>query len=630
MAQDTSKSLRNQVIYSIFVRNYSQEGTFEAVRRDLPRIRSLGVDIIWLMPIHPVGNVHRKGTLGSPYAVADYRGINPEFGTMEDFRRLVDDIHALGMKCIIDVVYHHTSPDSWLAQHHPEWFFHKADGSLGNQVGDWWDVVDLDYTHRELWDYLIETLCQWAAIVDGFRCDVASMVPVEFWKTARHAVAQIRPGAIWLAESVEPEFIRFNRQQGIYCASDSEIYQAFDIAYDYDIYDDFEAYLQGKISLAAYAADLNAQETMYPDNYVKLRCLENHDRLRAHFLIPDTQQLLAWTAFLYFQKGTTLLYAGQESSVCHTPSLFDKDTIDWSRNTIDQQRDTADWDKDTIDQQRDTVDRDKDTIDQDTDPVDRGKDKVAHNRDIINQGSSERKEQSREIQDVGNLTSSASTSFAAEPYPDLTSSALAAPAAEPCPDLTSSALAAPAAEPCPDLTSSAPAAPATEPCPDLSPLLRRLYAIKKDPLFADSTYEVRALPHDVLIAVHTRNGHQTTPVSPAEAPASDIVSDEIPSNNIISNDIASDNIASDQNGTVSPDTSPRTGGTDTTDAPGSLRAEDHHTKALGLFPLRGGPSVADVSGILPDGIYHDAVTGRAIEISMGRIRINQTPVILLN
>ena len=147
MAVDTKKSLRNQVLYSIYVRNYSKEGTFAAVQADLDRIKALGTDIIWLLPIHPTGEKNRKGSLGSPYAIRDYRAVNPEFGTLDDFRHLVDAIHARGMKCIIDVVYNHTSPDSWLAENHPEWFYHKPDGSLGNRFGDWWDVADLDYSH---------------------------------------------------------------------------------------------------------------------------------------------------------------------------------------------------------------------------------------------------------------------------------------------------------------------------------------------------------------------------------------------------------------------------------------------------------------------------------------------------
>ncbi len=333
MAFDTDKSLRNQVMYSVFVRNYSEEGTFEGVRKDLQRIKGLGVDIIWLMPIHPLGEKARKGVLGSPYAIKNYREINPEFGTIDDFRRLVEDIHALGMKCIIDVVYNHTSPDSWLSQNHPEWFYHKADGSFGNRVGDWTDIIDLDYSNRDLWDYQIDTLRMWAEIVDGFRCDVAPLVPLEFWQKARAEVAKVRENCIWLAESIEHGFIRYIRSQGMTALSDSEIYEAFDIAYDYDVAGEFVDCLLGKISLAEYAKALNLQETIYPDNYVKLRFLENHDRPRAHQLIRSEKALRVWTAFMYFQKGMPLVYNGQEVGEVHLPSLFDKDTVDWEVKT---------------------------------------------------------------------------------------------------------------------------------------------------------------------------------------------------------------------------------------------------------------------------------------------------------
>ena len=330
MAKNTPKEYRNQVMYSVFVRNHTEEGTFEALRRDLERIRSLGVGMIWLMPIHPIGEKARKGTMGSPYAISDCRAVNPDYGTLEDFRRLVDEIHRLGMKCIIDVVYNHTSPDSWLARNHPEWFYHKADGSLGNRVGDWTDIVDLDYANPGLWDYQIETLKSWAALVDGFRCDVASLVPLDFWLRARDEVEAVRPGCIWLAESVHTEFVAGGRAEGLPVLSDSEIFQAFDVSYEYDIFSRFQGYLEGNAPLSQYAAAIVQQETIYPDNYVKLRFLENHDQLRAAAAIPAAAALLNWTAFLYFQKGMTLLYAGQERSCVHLPSLFEKDPVDWA------------------------------------------------------------------------------------------------------------------------------------------------------------------------------------------------------------------------------------------------------------------------------------------------------------
>ena len=331
MAKNTNSNLRNQVIYSVYVRNHTNEGTFRAVEDDLDRIKELGTDIIWFIPIHPIGKKNKKGELGCPYAIKDYRKVNPEYGTMEDFKHMVDKIHEHGMKCMIDVVYNHTSPDSWLVENHPEFFYKKPDGTMGNRVGDWTDIVDLDYSNLELWDYQIETLKQWAQIVDGFRCDVASLVPVEFWDRARRECATVKEGLIWLAESVHLGFITYLRNQGFGACSDGELYSAFDITYDYDIWDSFSGYWKGEIKASEYVKELMCQDARYPENYVKLRCLENHDQPRVKSRISDETVLKNYTAFIYFQKGTTLIYAGQEYANDYTPSLFDIDKID--RNT---------------------------------------------------------------------------------------------------------------------------------------------------------------------------------------------------------------------------------------------------------------------------------------------------------
>lgn len=330
MAIQTQANLRNQVMYSVYVRNYSEEGTFKAVENDLDRIKKLGVDIIWLMPIHPVGEKAKKGELGSPYAIRDYRKVNPEFGTMEDFKDLVNAIHAKGMKCIIDVVYNHTSPDSWLVENHPEFFYKKPDGSMGNRVGDWSDIVDLDYNNRDLWEYQIETLKMWAEIVDGFRCDVAPLIPLEFWLKAREEVSKVNPDCFWLSESVEPDFIKYLRSNGMVALSDSEVFQAFDVCYDYDIHSIFRSYVAGECPLSKYVERVNIQEFIYPVNYVKLRYLENHDQDRAKSFIDSQDAMINWTAFIYFQKGMTLLYCGQETEDANRPSLFDKDIVNWN------------------------------------------------------------------------------------------------------------------------------------------------------------------------------------------------------------------------------------------------------------------------------------------------------------
>lgn len=330
MAVQTKTELRNQVMYSVYVRNYSEEGTFQAVERDLDRIKNLGVDIVWFMPIHPVGEKAKKGELGSPYAIKNYREINPEFGTMEDFKSVVNAIHEKGMKCIIDVVYNHTSPDSWLVENRPEFFYKKPDGSMGNRVGDWSDIVDLDYNNKDLWDYQIETLKMWAGIVDGFRCDVAPLIPMEFWMRARKEVAEVNPDCIWLSESVEPEFIMHLRSRGMVAHSDGEVYQAFDMCYDYDIHRIFRDYVEGKSSLSTYAEHVNMQEYIFPANYVKLRYLENHDQDRAKSFIDSQEAMVNWTTFIYFQKGMTLLYCGQEVEDDKRPDLFNKDTVNWN------------------------------------------------------------------------------------------------------------------------------------------------------------------------------------------------------------------------------------------------------------------------------------------------------------
>ena len=317
-------SLRGKIIYSVYLRNHTPEGTFAALEGDLDRIKALGTDIIWLLPIHPIGQLNKKGGLGCPYSISDYRGINPEYGTEDDLKHLVGEIHARGMRCIIDVVYNHTSHDSVLFREHPEYFYRKEDGSFGNRYGDWTDVLDLDYSNRELWNYQIETLVKWAHIVDGFRCDVAACVPVEFWEQAVEAVAKINPDAIWLAESVYLGHIQFARECGYPVATDTDLYRAFDMEYPYDIQDYFNRYTEGKGKLSDYINMLNYQEHVLPSDYIKVRYIENHDTPRASHLFPDTRQMLNWLAFTYFQKGTTMLYGGQEWQNEEYCTLFDK------------------------------------------------------------------------------------------------------------------------------------------------------------------------------------------------------------------------------------------------------------------------------------------------------------------
>jgi len=328
MAVDTPTDFRNLVIYQVYVRNHSPEGTFAEVEADLQRIRSMGVDVVYFMPIHPIGQVKKKGRLGCPYSIRDYRDVNPAYGTMSDFIKLVNRIHALGMKVMIDVVFNHTAHDSFLVKEHPDWFHQDETGRPVTTVSDWSDVIDLKQPNPALTRYLIDTLIYWVELgVDGFRCDVASLLPISFWEQAREEVAIVKPGVIWMAESVHANFVIERRARGLDTLSDGELYRAFDILYDYDIWPVWRQAVRGQLPVECYIDLLRFQDGIYPQNYLKIRCVENHDQPRIMDFTPSRESALAWTAFAAFNKGPFFFYAGQEAAAVHRPTLFDTDTI---------------------------------------------------------------------------------------------------------------------------------------------------------------------------------------------------------------------------------------------------------------------------------------------------------------
>jgi hypothetical protein len=330
VALDTPHNCRNLVLYEVYVRNHGPSGTFADVEADLSRIRSMGVDVVWFMPIHPIGKRERKGSLGSPYSIADYRALNPEYGTMHDWQSLMTRAHELGLKVMIDVVYNHSAHDSVLVRDHPDWFHQDERGIPVTTVPAWSDVIDLAHPHPDLSAYLIESLQYWAEQgVDGFRCDVASLLPQVFWTEARCEVAKVKEHVLWLAESVHAAFVAERRSAGLSGLSDSELYSAFDMTYDYDIWPIWQAAVRGDVPVSRYVEMLRFQDCIYPSNYVKLRCVENHDNSRIMAFAPSKRQALAWTAFAAFNKGAFLIYAGQESGVARTPSLFETDKIAW-------------------------------------------------------------------------------------------------------------------------------------------------------------------------------------------------------------------------------------------------------------------------------------------------------------
>jgi cyclomaltodextrinase / maltogenic alpha-amylase / neopullulanase len=329
MAKQTNLNLRSYTFYQVFPRQHSTKQNFEGIVDDLDRIKALGVDVIYLLPIHPIGKKARKGTKGSPYAIVDYYQVHEDLGTTEDFKNFVSKAHQKGLKVMIDIVFNHTSRDSKLVFEKPEWFYKNQQGEFANRVGDWSDITDLDFKHREVWNYLIDVLTYWSAMVDGFRCDVAPLLPIDFWIEARKACEKVNPELIWLTESVHPGFIKYLRDMGYECSSDSEMYQAFDICYDYDIFDYMDDYLKDPKKLSKWLEEIQRQEVIYPKNYVKLRSFENHDQKRLRSKVRDQDHFMQMIALNFFLKGSAFIYAGMEHQVDHMPSLFEDDLVPW-------------------------------------------------------------------------------------------------------------------------------------------------------------------------------------------------------------------------------------------------------------------------------------------------------------
>lgn len=336
MAKQTPNYLKNYMIYQVFVRQHTPSHDFKGLIADLDRIQALGTDIVYLLPFHPIGKKDRKGTVGSPYAIYDYYAIDEMNGTLEDFKTFVSETHKRGMKIMMDIVFNHTSRDSILTQTNPEWFYKKTDGTFANRIGDWSDITDLNMENKDIWSYLIDVLKYWSQYVDGFRCDVAPLLPIDFWIEARKTLDLVNPNLIWLTESVEYGFIKYLRDMGYDASTDSQMYQAFDIAYDYDVFSFMDGYLNGKNTLERYLYELWRQEVTYPKNYVKLRSFENHDQERIAKKVNDPVKLLQMTALQFFLKGTTMIYAGQEHQITHKPDLFEIDMVPWNKeNSIE-------------------------------------------------------------------------------------------------------------------------------------------------------------------------------------------------------------------------------------------------------------------------------------------------------
>jgi glycosidase len=323
-----SQRLKQQTIYQVFVRNHTKEGTFLSLIKDLPRIQKLGIQWLYLLPIHPIGKLARKGTVGSPYSIQDYYQIDPSLGTSDDLKKLIQEAHRLGIQVMMDIVFNHTARDATWVQEHPEYYYYK-DGKLANRIGDWSDIADLDLTRQDVRKALIDVLVYWTKFgFDGYRCDVAPLLPIEFWRLAKATVDSINPKTVWLSESVHPHFIQYLRGEGFSAHSDAEMYQVFDVLYDYDVHDFLNQYLTSKGELSTYLRMVQAQSYIYPADYVKAHFLENHDVQRIHQLVGQPMILRNLTAWSFFQPGIGFIYAGQEMLATKLPNLFEKDPID--------------------------------------------------------------------------------------------------------------------------------------------------------------------------------------------------------------------------------------------------------------------------------------------------------------
>ncbi len=315
-ARSSPDWLKTGTIYEIFPRDFSAAGNFNGVTAKLDDIKALGVNILWIMPIHPIGEKGRKGDFGSPYAIKDYYAVNPDYGTLSDFQRLVAGAHQRGMRVIMDIVANHTAWDSVLMAH-PDFYKQDSTGKIVPPVPEWTDVAGLNYQNPELRTYMIGMLKYWlqTADVDGFRCDVAYAVPTYFWEEARAELSKIKPDIMMLAEASKPELLT----------------NAFDIDYSWPLL----ATLNNVITHDAPATEIektwgeSIQE--FPRRALHMRISDDHDEARAVARF-GVEGALAASALMFTLDGVPLIYNGMEvgdATESGDPALFYKLPIFW-------------------------------------------------------------------------------------------------------------------------------------------------------------------------------------------------------------------------------------------------------------------------------------------------------------
>ena len=321
VSKETARSsqdwVRDAVIYQIWERAYSQKGDFNSITADLDRIKALGVDVLWLMPVHPIGQVKKKGTIGSPYAVRDYYGVNPDYGTPADLKRLVAEAHKRGLKVIIDVVVNHTAWDNKLITEHPEFYKKNEKGEIIPPVPDWADVAGLDYDKPAVRKYIIENFKSWIRDydLDGFRCDVALFIPTDFWDEARAEVDKVKANTIWIAEAEKPDLL----------------VKAFDADYSWNMHGALTEVIQGVKPASALRKMWEEQIGTFPKGAIRMRFSDNHDERRALARFGEKGALAA-QALMFTLDGVPLVYNGMEvgdAAESGAPALFERLPIFW-------------------------------------------------------------------------------------------------------------------------------------------------------------------------------------------------------------------------------------------------------------------------------------------------------------
>ena len=310
---------RDAVIYELNTRHFTQQGTLAAAQAQLPRLKALGVGIVWLMPIHPIGEHNRKGTLGSPYSVRDYTAVNPDFGTLADLKAFVAAAHGQGMHVILDLVANHTAWDHpWVAEH-PDWYERDWKGDFHpTPWWDWSDIIDLDYSRPGVRRAMTDAMEYWVreADVDGYRADVAGYVPVNFWETARERLDAIKP-VFLLAEWQERDLHA----------------RAFDATYAWDWYNAMHDIARGEADVTALYGYYSANESAWPADAMRMAFTENHDKnaWEATQYEAFGDLLPAAITLSFVGEGIPLIHNGQEACNERRLAFFEKDRIDWTK-----------------------------------------------------------------------------------------------------------------------------------------------------------------------------------------------------------------------------------------------------------------------------------------------------------